>query len=127
MPGTFPRVLSFNSIALNFTSLPNLTLQSAKYSLMVADASVQGTSALLDKELIPPNQNSWSETAVHMGVNWPLKQKCLSKEHGLTEWAIGITNRCCCTYNDPYGTGEHSGMQAKPDALSRPPPATAPA
>jgi hypothetical protein len=33
-------------------------LRSTKYSLTVADALVQGTSALLDKELIPPNQNS---------------------------------------------------------------------
>jgi hypothetical protein len=48
-------------------------LWSTKYSLAVANASVQGTSALPDKKLIPPNQNSWSETAAHMGVNWPPK------------------------------------------------------
>jgi hypothetical protein len=48
-------------------------LWSTKYSLAVADVSVQGTSALSDKELIPPNQNSWSETATCMGVNQPLK------------------------------------------------------
>jgi hypothetical protein len=101
-------------------------LWSTKYSLMVADTSVQGTSALPDKELIPPNQNSWSKTAVHMGVNRPLKQKCLPEEHGLTEWAIGITNRHHCTHNDPYGVGEHSGTQAKPDVLSHPSPATMP-
>jgi hypothetical protein len=93
---------------------------------MVADASVQGTSALPDKELIPPNQNSWSETAAHMGINWPPKQKCPPKERGLTEWAIGITNRHRHAHNDPYGTGEHSGTQAKPDVLSCPPPATVP-
>jgi hypothetical protein len=80
-------------------------LQSTKYSLAVADASMQGTSALPDKDLIPPNQNSWSETAARMGVNQPPKQKCLPKERGLTEWAIGITNRHRCTHNDPYGVG----------------------
>jgi hypothetical protein len=88
---------------------------------MVANASVQGTSALPDKELILPNQNSWSETAAHMGINWLLKQKCLPEECRSIEWAIGMTNRCRCTHNDPYGTGECSGMQAKPEMLSCPP------
>jgi hypothetical protein len=71
----FPGFPSFNSIVLNFTSLPNPTLWSAKYSLAVADASVQGTSALPDKELILPNQGSWSKTAACMGVNQPPKWK----------------------------------------------------
>jgi hypothetical protein len=97
-------------------------LRSAKYSLAVADASAQGTSALLDTECIPPNQNSWSETAVRMGIKWPPKRKCLPKEHGLMKWAIGVTSRCHCTHNDPYGAGERSGTQAKPDMLSCPPP-----
>ena len=48
-------------------------IQSTKYSLAVADASVEGTSALPDKEFIAPNQNSWSETAARMGVKRPLK------------------------------------------------------
>jgi hypothetical protein len=98
------------------------TLRSAKYSLTVADTSAQGTSALPDTEFIPPNQNSWSKTAVCMGIKWPPKQKCLPKEHGLMKWAIGVTSRCHCTHNDPYDTGEHSGTQAKPDTLSYPPP-----
>ena len=101
-------------------------LRSTKYSLTVANALVQGTSALLDKELIPPNQNSWSETAARMGVNQLPKRKCLPEECRLTEQAIGITNRCCRTHNDPYGMGEHSGTWAKPDVLSHPPPATTP-
>jgi len=33
-------------------------IRSAKYSLAVADMSVEGTSALLDKEFIVPNQKS---------------------------------------------------------------------
>jgi len=64
------------------------------------------------------NQKSWSETAAHMGIKQPPKQKCLPEEHGLMEQAIGITRRHRCTNNDPYGTGQHSGTQAKPDALS---------
>src|SRR6267142_5625870 len=110
-------------------------IRSAKYSLAVADTSVEGTSALPDKEFIVPNQNSWSETAARMGVKKPPKRKCLLEEHGLTEQAIGITSRHRCTNNDPYGTGQCSGTRAKPDALSAdanrhaqgiPPPATAP-
>jgi len=46
---------------------------STKYSLVVADASVEGTSALLNKEFIVPNQKSWSKTAACMGVKWPPK------------------------------------------------------
>jgi len=111
-------------------------IRSAKYSLMVADASAEGTSALLDKEFIAPNQNSWSKTATCMGIKQPLKQKCLPEEHGLTEQAIGITSRHHHTNNDPYGAGQHSGTWAKPDVLSTdanrhaqgiPPPATTPA
>jgi hypothetical protein len=111
-------------------------IQSAKYSLALADASVEGTSTLPLKEPIVPNQNSWSEMAACMGVKWPLKRKCLPKERRLMERAIGITSRRHCTDNDPYGMGQHSGTWAKPDALSAnakghahgiPPPATAPA
>jgi len=110
-------------------------IRSAKYSLAVANASAEGTSALSDKKFIAPNQNSWSETAACMGVKWPPKRKCLPKERGLTEQAISVTSRRRCTNNDPYGAGQRSGMRAKPDALSTdanrcaqgiPPPATAP-
>jgi len=111
-------------------------IQSAKYSLMVANVSAEGTSALPDKEFIVPNQKSWSETAAHMGVKRPPKRKCLPKEHGLTEQAISITSRHCHTNNDPYSVRQCSGMWAKPDMLSTdanrcaqgiPPPATTPA
>src|SRR6267142_3931581 len=110
-------------------------IRSTKYSLAVADVSAEGTSALLDKEFIAPNQKSWSETAAHMGVKWPPKRKCLPKECGLMEQAIGVTSRCRHTNNDPYGAGQRSGTRAKPDALSAdanrraqgiPPPATVP-
>src|SRR6267142_1162524 len=111
-------------------------IRSAKYSLAVADASVEGTSALPDKDFIAPNQKSWSETAACMGVKWPPKQKCLPEERGLTEQAISVTSRRRRTNNDPYGVGQRSGTRAKPDALSAdanrhaqgiPPPATTPA
>src|SRR5882672_7961544 len=84
-------------------------IRSAKYSLVVADASAEGTSALLDKEFIAPNQKSWSETAACMGVKWPPKRKCLPEERGLTEQAIGVTSRRRRTNNDPYGAGQRSG------------------
>ena len=110
-------------------------IQSAKYSLTLADASAEGMSALPLKEPIMPNQNSWSEMAARMGIKQPPKWKCLPEERGLTEQVIGITSRHRCTDNDPYGTGQRSGMQAKPDVLSAnangrahgiPPPATVP-
>ena len=40
---------------------------SAKYSLASAGTSVEGTSTLPVKDLIAPNQNSWSETATSIG------------------------------------------------------------
>ena len=109
---------------------------STKYSLTLANTSAEGTSTLLLKEPITPNQNSWSEMAACMGVKWPLKRKCLLEERRLMERAIGITSRRHRTNNDPYGMGQRSGTRAKPDALSAnanghahgiPPPATAPA
>ena len=42
--------------------------QLAKYSLETAIASMQGTSTLLDKDNIMPNQRSWLETAEWMGT-----------------------------------------------------------
>ena len=39
---------------------------SANYSLLVANASLQGTCALPEKDIIPPNQKTWLEMAAHM-------------------------------------------------------------
>jgi hypothetical protein len=60
-------------------------IRSAKYSLAAAIASTQGTSTILDKEVIVPNQKSWMEIAKCMGVKWAPKHKQLPKECELTK------------------------------------------
>ena len=45
--------------------------RSVVYTITAAIASTQGTSALPDKENIPPNQKTWQEMAEHMGT-WRL-------------------------------------------------------
>jgi hypothetical protein len=62
----------------------------AKFSLTVAIASAQGTSAIPDKEVIAPNQKSWIETAMRMGIKKALKHKQLPEESGLTKRSISI-------------------------------------
>lgn len=91
--------------------------QSVKYSITAAIASTQGTRALPDKEPVPPNQHSWPETAVKMGVKRAPKCR-LPGERGLTERSIGARKGKRKTYADPYAGGERSGKRAKPDALS---------
>jgi hypothetical protein len=66
------------------------SIQSMRYGLLVANASVQGTHTLPEKDVIAPNQKTWLETAVWMGVKPPQKQKCLPKECRLTAQSIGI-------------------------------------
>jgi hypothetical protein len=41
---------------------------SAKYTLVAAIALTQGLSALPEKDVIMPNQKSWTETAKQMGI-----------------------------------------------------------
>jgi hypothetical protein len=41
---------------------------SAKYMLAVAIALTQGSNALPEKDIIMPNQKSWTETAKQMGI-----------------------------------------------------------
>jgi hypothetical protein len=92
---------------------------SVKYSLTAAIAATQGLQALLDKENVPPNQNSWTETAEQMGVKCKPKQRHLPDEHRLTERSISISKgKHKCLYSDPYAGGGRSGNRAKPDALS---------
>jgi hypothetical protein len=62
----------------------------AKHSLMAAIASTEGTSTLLEKEWITPNQKSWPETAKRMGVKRVAKWKQLPEERGITKQAIGV-------------------------------------
>ena len=65
-------------------------IHSVKYSLTAAIASTQGSRALPDREDIPPNQNSWTETAERMGTKRAPKRHRLPDEHGLTARSIGI-------------------------------------
>jgi hypothetical protein len=72
-----------------------------------------------DKEVIVPNQKSWTEMAEHMGIKQAPKCKWLPEECGLTEQSISATKgKCICVYSDPYARGKRSGKHAKPDALS---------
>jgi len=88
---------------------------SANYSLSAANTSLQGTCALLKKDIIPPNQKTWPETAAQMGVKPVQKQKCLPEECGLTAKSIGVTKSKKRMHPDPYGVPP---KHAKPDAMS---------
>ena len=93
-------------------------IRSVKYTLTAALASIQGSRALPNKENIPPNQKSWTETAERMGVKRVPKRR-LSNEIGLTDWSIGIAKgKRHRIYEDPYAGGERSGKYAKSDAQS---------
>jgi len=48
-----------------------------KHSLMAAIAFRQGTSALPNKEKIPPNQKTWQEMVQQMGIQYMCAQKQL--------------------------------------------------
>lgn len=105
--------------------------RSANYSLAMAIASMEGNSALPERDVIAPNQKSWPETARRMGAKRVPKPRCLPDEHGLTERSIGVVKgKRKRLHNDPYAGGERSGKRAKPDAVSRaarhaPPPSPA--
>ena len=91
-------------------------VRSAKASLTAAVASVQGSSPLPHREMIAPNQHSWTETAERMGVQ---KRRRLPEEAGLTQKAIGVAKgKRRRVYTDPYAGGERPGKLAKPDAVS---------
>jgi hypothetical protein len=105
-------------------SAPNLAVveafRAAKYSLTSAIASFNGKGALPEKDVIAPNQKSWSETAERMGAKKVPKRRCLPGERGLTERSIGIVKgKRKRLHNDPYAGGERSGKRAKSDALSQ--------
>src|SRR5258708_977395 len=67
-----------------------------------AIASTQGSRALPEKENIPPNQKTWTETAEQMGVKRIPKRR-QPDETGLTDRSIGVANgKRHRTYKDPY-------------------------
>ena len=86
-------------------------LRALVHSTMVAGNGFH----LPEKESIAPNQHSWPETAVQMGVKHCRKGKVNST---LTAQHIGKPNRKHTTDGDPYGAGEQSSKHAKPDARS---------
>jgi hypothetical protein len=93
--------------------------RSAKYSLTTAIASLDGRSALPEKDVIAPNQRSWPETAQRMGTK-KAPRRPLADERGLTERSLGaVKGKRKRLHNDPYAGGERSGKRAKRDALSR--------
>jgi hypothetical protein len=89
-------------------------IQLAKFSLTAAIALAQGTSAIPDKEVIAPNQKSWMEMAMQMGIKKAPKCKRLPEESGLTKRSIGIAKgKKVRIYNDPYAGGKQSGKCTK--------------
>ena len=93
-------------------------VRSVKYSLTAALASTQGSRALPNREVSPPNQNSWTETADRMVWKRTPKHR-LPGEQGLTERSIGASKgKRKFLHTEAYAGGEQSGKRAKPDALS---------
>jgi hypothetical protein len=76
--------------------------------LAVAIALIQGSSTLPEKDVIVPNQKSWTETAEQMGIKHrALKRKCLPEEHRMTAQSIGIAKgKRHWVHSDPYTGGE---------------------
>jgi hypothetical protein len=88
---------------------------SANYSLLAVNASIQGTHALPEKDVIMPNQKTWLEMAVRMGVKPPWMWKCLPEEHRVTAKSIGVAKSKKRKRTEPYG---EQAKRAKPDAMS---------
>ena len=88
----------------------------------VVRTSRSSESPLPDKEEIPPNQHSWTETAQQMGVQRQKRRRPAtepSTELSATQ-RIGELNRKRPRLQDsnPYSGGMNSGRHAAPDALS---------
>jgi len=88
---------------------------SANFSLLAANASIQGTRALPEKDIITPNQKTWMEMAAQMGMKPAWKRKCLPKEHRVTAKSVGVTKSKKQKCTDPYGK---QPKHAKPNAMS---------
>ncbi len=103
-------------------SNPDLqALKSVRYSLRAAIASANGSRPLPEKDIFPPNQKTWAETAERMGAR--KAPKAPKRNHGPvagnTEKCIGaVKGKRSRKYSDPHAGGERSGKRAKPDALS---------
>src|SRR5229473_6334682 len=75
-------------------------------------------SHLPEKENIAPNQHSWPETAMRMGVKWNNKRTNGKVDSALTAQHIGEPNCKRTADDDPYGAGKQSSKRTKPDARS---------
>ena len=75
-------------------------------------------SHLPEKENIGPNQCSWPETAMRMGVKRVNKHPNSKVNSVLMAQHIGEPNHKHTADDNPYGAGEQSGKQAKPDTCS---------
>jgi hypothetical protein len=95
------------------------SIQSRLSALVLSATAAGDGSHLPEKENLGPNQRSWPETAVQMGVRRGNKSHGKGKvDSALTAEHIGEPNRKRPADNDPYGAGEQSGKRAKPDARS---------
>jgi hypothetical protein len=89
----------------------------SRLSALVLSATVPDEgSHLPEKEIIRPNQWSWPETAAWIGVKRGNKKNKVDSV--LMAQHIGEPNRKRTANNDPYGAGEQSGKQAKPNVRS---------
>jgi hypothetical protein len=95
------------------------SIQSRLSALVLSATAAGDGSHLPEKENIGPNQLSWPETAMRMGVKRGNKTHRKGKvDSALTAEHIGEPNRKRPADDDPYGAGEQSGKRAKPDARS---------
>ena len=81
---------------------------------------MEGKCALPEKDIIAPNQRSWSKMAKCMGARNTWRHQCLPDEQGLIECSIGaIKGKCKRLHEDPYAGSKCSGKHAKLDAQSQ--------
>ena len=95
------------------------SIRSRLSALLLSATAAGDGSHLPEKENIGPNQHSWLETAMRMGVKHGNKNHRKGKvDSALTAQHISEPNRKRAANSDPYGAGEQSGKRAKPDAHS---------
>ena len=108
---------------LNAVSDPSIldlqALQSVRIALKMVTALAKGSRALPEIDDFSPNQKTWTETAVRMGVRKKSPKRKDSPVGRNTEQRIGASKgKRSRKYSDPYAAGERSGKRAKPDAVS---------
>jgi len=103
-------------------SNPDLqALKSVRHSLRAVIALANGSWPLPEKDVFPPNQKTWAETAKRMGVRKAPKWKHGPVGGNTAEKCIGAVKGKRShkhSTSDPYAGGERSGKRAKPDAVS---------